>query len=241
MSKTDPIRDRNKLSRLADFFLKRGEFRNYLLIIFGTCTALRISDLLKLRWEDVYDFEKKKYRHHIFLTEKKTGKEKQVALNRDLINALKIGFQHRNGNYIFSNGRKKENHISRAHAYRIIKNAAKEVGIEGTIGCHSLRKTFGYFAWKYEKISVALLMEIYNHSSESTTKRYLGIAQDDVNQVYLNIKFGFKSHNKSFPPAHCMRQGENDPMAGKPIKYKPGRINQKNKNSHKKRKNKIMW
>lgn len=194
MSTTEPIRDKNQLKKLAEYFLNRNEYRNFLLIVFGTCTALRISDLLELRWEDVYDFEKKKYRRHITLTEMKTGKEKQIALNKEVIKALKLYFPNRDGNFIFSNGRKNENHITRTQAYRLIKNAAKEVGIEGTIGCHSLRKTFGYYAWKYEKISIALLMEIFNHSSESITKRYLGIAQDDLDQVYLRIGFNFRSN-----------------------------------------------
>ena len=194
MSTTDPIRDKRQLKNLADYFLNRKEYRNFLLIVFGSCTALRISDLLELRWEDVYDFDKKKYRQHILLIEKKTGKEKKITLNQEVIKALKLYFPNRDGNYLFSNGRKNENHISRTHAYRLIKNAAKEIGIEGTIGCHSLRKTFGYHAWKYQHISVALLMEIFNHSSEAITRRYLGIIQDDVDQVYMKIGFNFRTN-----------------------------------------------
>ena len=33
-------------------------------------------------------------------------------------------------------------------AYRIIKTAADKCNITGNISCHSLRKTFGFFAWK---------------------------------------------------------------------------------------------
>ena len=52
--------------------------------------------------------------------------------------------------------------------------------------CHSLRKTFGYYAWQ-EGVQPALLMNVFNHSSFHITKRYLGIEQDEKDLVYLNI------------------------------------------------------
>ncbi|MBQ6480066.1 MAG: hypothetical protein IJI45_03010 [Anaerolineaceae bacterium] len=51
-----------------------------------------------------------------------------------------------------------------------------------------MRKTFGYNAWKMLNTPLALLMDIFNHSSVRVTKRYLGITQDDIDQVYLKIK-----------------------------------------------------
>ena len=57
MSTTDPIRDQKQLRKLTSYFFSRKQYRNYVLIVLGTCTALRISDLLTLRWEDVFDFE----------------------------------------------------------------------------------------------------------------------------------------------------------------------------------------
>ena len=56
MSTTDPIRDQKQLQKLTEYFLNRKQYRNYVLIVLGTCTALRISDLLNLRWQDVFDF-----------------------------------------------------------------------------------------------------------------------------------------------------------------------------------------
>ncbi|MDR3348741.1 MAG: tyrosine-type recombinase/integrase, partial [Acidaminococcales bacterium] len=58
----------------------------------------------------------------------------------------------------------------------------------GNIAPHSLRKTFGYHAWR-ENAPLALLMNIYNHSSFATTQRYLGITQDDRDRLYLKLDF----------------------------------------------------
>lgn len=164
-----------------------------MLLVIGLNTALRISDLLSLQWEDVFDFEKGKFREHISLTEKKTGKFSSIYMNSAIERELKaygrwlqkeeeMVYPQR---YLFCH--KNENvPISRVQAFRIIKKAADYNQIEGVISCHSLRKTFGYHAWK-QGISPVLLMNIYNHSSFQVTQRYLGIEQDDRDEVFQKI------------------------------------------------------
>ena len=70
MSATEPIRDKRQLQKLAEYWLKRGNLRNYTLIVVGSCTALRVSDLLRLKWEDVYDETCGAFRSHITVTVK---------------------------------------------------------------------------------------------------------------------------------------------------------------------------
>ena len=77
--------------------------------------------------------------------------------------------------------------LSRSQAFRIIKEAALYAGLNEHVSCHSLRKTFGYHAWK-RGVQPALLMELYNHSSYRVTKQYLGIEQEDKDRVYLDVQ-----------------------------------------------------
>lgn len=187
MAATEPIRSKSDLQALANYFLIRGKYRNFALIVLGACTALRISDLLRLRWSDVYDERHRQFYKHIHITERKTGKHKTIALNPQAIKALRLYLPHRRGAYIFSNGRRHEQPISRVQAWRILHAAVNAVGITGKIACHSLRKTWGYHAWTENHISPVVLMDIYNHSSYEVTRRYLGVAQDDLDNAYLSM------------------------------------------------------
>lgn len=87
MSTTQPIRDLDNLFRFREYY-QNEEYhpRNYALIIFGLNSALRISDILDLRWHDI--FINGSYKTHIAITEKKTGKENRIILNNTAIHAL---------------------------------------------------------------------------------------------------------------------------------------------------------
>ena len=149
---------------------------------------LRISDLLCLTWEDVYDFERGRMKDHLVVIERKTGKTRNIALNQEAIRAPSLYFAHRRGKYVLSNHRRREKPISRVQAWRIIHTAAKELRLTGHIGCHSLRKTWGYIAWSRAKIRPEIIMTVYNHSSFTVTKRYLGITQDDLDRAYCKMR-----------------------------------------------------
>jgi len=160
-----------------------------LLIVLGVNTGLRISDLLRLTKADVYDFGQCSFRTHIHATEKKTGKQKSIALNKKVIDALRLCFgscMGRPENFSFQTNRKNRATIGRIQARRIVKETANAIGVAGIIGVHSLRKTLGYHAWK-AGVAAVLFMDIFNHSSFEVTRRYLGISQDDRDKVYLSL------------------------------------------------------
>ncbi len=189
MSTTQPIKSKKDLFALKNFYLKNEpNLRNYALICTGINTALRISDMLELTWEEVYDFRQKRFRPHLTLRENKTGKKTIIALNKSLQKALatykKSLPSQKPEQYIFPG--KKSPSLSRQQAFRIIKHAGMALKFPEPISCHSLRKTFGYHAWT-AGANPTILMMIYNHSSFQITKRYLGIDQDDKDHVFLNL------------------------------------------------------
>ena len=58
MGTTQPIREKDNLHLFLDYYkLTRPSPRNFVLITLGLNTALRISDILQLKWEEIYDFE----------------------------------------------------------------------------------------------------------------------------------------------------------------------------------------
>ncbi len=188
MSATEPIRDLIQLRRLADYFLERGEYRNHTLVVMGASTALRIGDLLSMRWSDVCDEAGENYFTHVSIAEKKTGKRKVIALNRQVIEALRLYYPYRRGAFIFAGMRKDMKPITRVQAYRIIRGAAERLNMTGVISCHSLRKTWGYHAWVSGKVSPVIIMDIYNHSNYEITRRYLGVTQDERDKAYLSME-----------------------------------------------------
>ncbi len=194
MNTAQPIRTAEELEKLKNYYrIQCPNCRNELLIIMGLNTALRISDILSLRWDMVYDFERRECLSHIFLVEQKTGKTSRIYINRNIQEVLSKCLKERRQRrkpirreeYLFRHSNKNIP-ISRVQAFRIIKEAAEESNIQGVICCHSLRKTFGYHAWK-QGVHPVLLMNIYNHSSYQITKRYLGIEQDDRDQIFQQI------------------------------------------------------
>lgn len=190
MGTTQPIRNKEELKKFTEYYrIQKPKPRNYALIVMGLHTALRISDILNLKWENLYQFEKKRYAGHLFVQEKKTGKTSLIAINDHVTDALESYRAIRKpkpSDYIFSKDSNPALPICRSQAYRIVRKAAEETLCETHISCHSLRKTFGYHAWQ-QGISPVLLMDIYNHSSYHITKRYLGIVQDERDSVFREI------------------------------------------------------
>lgn len=193
MSTTQPIRNREHLEHFKNYYLnENASLRNYTLIIIGLNTALRINDILHLEWKDVYDA--RGVREHITIRERKTGKENRILLNSRVRKALakyrkelEKTKMYRSGNpYLFPSPRCINKPLSRYQAYRIISGAAEAVELEDHISCHSLRKTFGYHAWKQGQDPMVIMI-LFNHSSLNITKRYLCLEQDDKDAVFRDI------------------------------------------------------
>ena len=187
MNEVGAIKDKKQIEKVKTI-LRKTNLRDYLLFTMGINIGLRISDLLQLRFIDVLD-RTGSFFDIITVKEQKTEKTKTFMLNDTVKKALTEymkSIQYEHGSYIFSSRKGDNKPISRVQAYRVINEACMIAKIKGAIGCHTLRKTFGYWAYK-QGIDITLLMRIFNHSTPSITLRYIGIEQEDINNVYVNL------------------------------------------------------
>ncbi|MCD8214447.1 MAG: tyrosine-type recombinase/integrase [Clostridiales bacterium] len=188
MVKTEPIKDKKEAAKLLNYYLNKGNYRNYLLIAIGLFTALRISDILSMEWGDVLTRDGK-VSEKLYIKEKKTKKLNEISVNKKLAGAILLYSKvtpDKTG-YIFK-GRNPEKHLHRTQAYRIVKAAVKDLGLKGNISAHSLRKTVGYRIYEGGH-SPILIMKIYNHSSFEITKRYLCIDQYEKDKVFMELSY----------------------------------------------------
>jgi integrase len=186
MNTVEPIRDLRQIDAMKKM-LKADGIRNWLFFTMGINSALRVSDLLRLRQADVFD-ARDRVLDAVRIREKKTGKEKVFRLNKSAGKALGEYIQdeatgHDPQAYLFRSRKGDNRPISRTQAWQIISDAAKAVGLNGNIGTHSMRKTWGYHQRK-SGTDLTVIMAALNHSSQSQTLRYVGISQDDTDDAY---------------------------------------------------------
>lgn len=190
MATTQPIRNMKSLKKFESYYQSvKPNVRNYTLIVLGLNSALRISDILNLTWKCVFNFKKGCFKRHLIVKEQKTGKTNRIYLNKEAVEALSSYASTTMmcpDHYLFPGRPAASAPLSRFQAYRLIREAAEYADLGPGISCHSLRKTFGYHAWK-QGTPPALLMNIYNHSAYHITKHYLCIDQDDKDAVFEKI------------------------------------------------------
>ena len=192
MKEVQPIRDMEMLNKCIDIARehdkkrKKGEVSWELLLIVGFNTSLRISDIRRFRVRDL------RGRDYAEIKAQKTGKEARILINpnaRRVINRLLIG--RAGDEYILQSKQKdaathKTRPITRQRAYQIINLIAKEAGIRDRIGCHTLRKTFGYHYYKMTG-DVVSLQRILCHSSRRETLIYIGVIQEEIDESLMKF------------------------------------------------------
>jgi integrase len=186
MEFVQPIRDIKKLEGMRKI-LGASSKRDELLFSLGINSALRISDLLKLTVGDVLT-AKGKVKEFIEVRETKTKKVKRFPITKKVTKVITEYMSERPNaelsEPLFRS--KKGGAITRQHAWYVITEAAKVVGIADNLGTHTLRKTWAYHAYK-KGTDIALLQQTLNHAAPSITLRYIGITQDDIDNVILAL------------------------------------------------------
>lgn len=184
MNIVQPIRSLEKLEEIKEELKKKGT-RDYMMFLTGINSGMRVSDIIKLNVDDVRN-SNGTMKEHITIIEKKTKKVKKFPLcNNLLVEMEKYTRNMAQGEFLFCSRKGINVPITTTQAYRIIVDAGAKCSIEN-IGTHTMRKTFGYHHYRKFK-DIALLQEIFNHSSPSITLRYIGISQDEIDVGYKNF------------------------------------------------------
>ncbi|MFP7296390.1 tyrosine-type recombinase/integrase [Neobacillus niacini] len=184
MEYVEALRDIKQINAIKKYLKKHSE-RDYVLFVFGINTGLKITEMLDIKVGDLFSKEDGiknffLYSHHETL--------KEVYLNHKVKQALQHYIETSkltNEDFLFKSS-KTDKPITRQQAYRIIHQAADAIGIEGKIGTNSMRKTFGYHAYK-RGIAISLLQKHFNHSTPSETLRYLGISKDEQIKTEIDV------------------------------------------------------
>lgn len=181
MNYVEPIRDGKLLTSILTYTKKQND-RDFIMFMLGIHTGLRISDILDLKVRDV------KGRKHVQIREQKTEKNKMFLINKELAFYLNEYCKGKELYEVLLPSREGINRaITRQRAYQIIRETGETFGLEN-IGCHTLRKTFGYHHYKKYK-DVALLQKIFNHSKPDITLRYIGIEQQRIDETVEGLHF----------------------------------------------------
>lgn len=184
---TEPIRDPKKLNALLSY-LRGEDLRNYLMAKVQLNTALRISDTVILQVHDFIHLSGN-FREYIVLKEQKTGHERHIAINQALKKDIKEYIAVKKldyDDYLFKS-KKTGGPISTTQAHRIYQDAGIALHLDN-FNSHSLRKTWGFTAYQKTK-NIALIMQVYGHTSVTQTLKYIGITQTDKDTLYNTIKF----------------------------------------------------
>lgn len=179
-----------KLQNLILKLERDGDYKFSLLMAIGSYTGLRISDILRLRWEDILE------KDLLEVTEKKTRKFRRIKINPNLKYTIQRIFSQINivniDNFVFLN-RFGTSTISVKYINKKLKKIAREYKLcknPELIKSHSLRKSFGRRVFENNDNSdrsLILLSEIFNHSNIQTTKIYLGIREKEIFDIYENL------------------------------------------------------
>jgi len=180
----------DEMTNLIRRLTKDKNYKMSLLISIGCFWGLRISDILALRWKQIYNMDE------FTIQEKKTGKTRTIRINSQL--KRHIAECYDNINPISISSPILVSQKGAIYTIQRINKILKEIKAKYKVNvknfsCHSLRKTFGRQVYNQNaenaELALVKLMELFNHSNIAITKRYLGIRQEELLDTYDSLSF----------------------------------------------------
>jgi integrase len=180
----------NQAMNLVRNLYNDKNYRMSLLISFGAFWGLRISDILSLKFIQVYNLDE------FSLVEHKTGKTREIKINAQLKHHISDCYQNIKprtlDEYIFTSQKGGVYSVQRINV--ILKDLKVKYNLKiRNFSSHSLRKAFGreLFNRSAENAELAIvkLSQLFNHSNPAVTRRYLGISQKELLDTYDVLSF----------------------------------------------------
>lgn len=183
--KVQPITELRHLRSIKKFLSDTP--RDKLLFVMGINTGLRVQDLLALRVGDVRGL---KLGDRVSITERKTGKPNVLILNSEIIITLEAylnSVQASDEDFLFKSRKSHNSPLETLTVTKKVKAWTAAINLKGNYGAHTLRKTWTYHQRREFGVSWEVLARRLNHSSPAVTRRYLGIQDEEVEEVLLNV------------------------------------------------------
>ncbi|MDG2979031.1 site-specific integrase [Latilactobacillus curvatus] len=189
-----PIKDSNILKDVQDCLkndFKAGQ-RNYTIFQVGKATLLRVSDVMRLKLNDVFDHNGI-VKSTVFIHDKKTGKPNNLYL-APVKSDLEKYWQWLQANdlqseWLFPSTTNPDRHITEKQFYKVMTKVGDLLNLN-YLGTHTMRKTGAYRVYTQSNHNIGLVMSLLNHSSEAMTLAYLGLDQTSKQEMLDVIDFG---------------------------------------------------
>lgn len=188
-----PIKDSNILHEVQDTLLNNFRYgrRNYTIFQVGKATLLRVSDVLALRRNEIFN-DDGTIKKNAYIRDKKTDKPNTLYLkpvNQDLIDYLQWLNENKiQSDWLFPSIKHPDRHISEKQFYKIMVKTGDLLGIN-YLGTHTMRKTGAYRVYMQTNYNIGLVMSLLNHSSEAMTLKYLGLDQVSRERMLDQVSF----------------------------------------------------
>lgn len=188
----------NRIEYASDKEKRWIAYRNKMLFVIGINIGIRASDLRLLQFKFFFE-ENGEFKDSYSITPIKTRKYKKpvrLYFNKAVRNMLSSYIQEYPykslDDYLFAS-REGDEPIEVCTLWRIIKSTASTAGIKQNIGSHSLRKTFGFWCWhnaEDKNKALVILQQAFNHSDTRTTAKYIGILNEEIEDLFNSIELG---------------------------------------------------
>jgi integrase len=179
-----------EFNKLVDGLYQDKEYKWELFCRLAFCCAYRYSDVQSLIWKEIL---KKGYIDRI---EHKTGKSRKIIFSESVSSKIEelyilLGQPDKNSTVIENPKTNKPYTVK--HINQMLKVFRVKYRLKiGNFSTHTFRKTFGrklYDESENKSEALLLLNKIFKHSSIEVTKTYIGLTQDEINDVFLSIRF----------------------------------------------------